>query len=285
MARNAPSDGNGVILDKDSIYRHFAYSNLQDKYGAKEGLQTKAIMQLNDFFPLSFSAITIWQGSYKSKQNDLPFDERQKERKLQEVLAEDNFMVAHEGKGMGYNFTKHKGAWKRELKRIVDLSYDRVRKGPKDETDKVKNIAFSEYVNDGIMRSHEKRVAQFVQSLLKQHEKKAKQSTDPKMLSARVCGPAADRSVKVNMTFMSAQKPGNEHAIKVAAFALGRAKCAKGRLPTRERVITEFGAHNKMAPGTFMRDFFRDIDADSDDPLELTDSAPKRPAMRRISYG
>lgn len=257
------------VMGISAPFQRIAYSNLQDKKGGKEEQQTKALMRLEDLYELSIKCITVYQGSYKNKNKDKPFTPKQKDLKLQELTADDNFMLAHQGKGSGYYFKpKDKERWTIISSKIVDLAYDYIVKGNQKATDAEKYIAFSELVNLGIIRHHEQIVAMTLPH-------------NATMLSARSCGPACDRSVKVNMAMMSAMPRKAATERKAAAIGIGRSISAKGRVMTEERAITELGSLFKVVTSEKVRNFFDIIDM-----IDEKGNMPQqcKPTRRTLSF-
>ncbi len=225
-------------------YKKLIYTNLQKRFEGSEGLQTDALMHLNERYPFSFEAITL--GTDPLPKCDT-FDASIKNKMLTTLLSEQSFTLKDLSVKSNYYFpAKSKATLKHVFSFIVNKAFDLVNK--QDEIEPSRKVGiFCDFVHLGIIRHRE---AVLVATYMRNggHEK---------LLSSRNCAACTDRGMMVNSEFMHLLDNKPE---ATAEIDIGRSILAKKRLilENRAKQIGIF-AHNSRL-NVNKQKFLNDID-------------------------
>lgn len=267
---SSPAKGSSVNLEFLALLQALEnrgeslfYVNLQKRFVGSEGLQSTAIMRLNERFPFSFETINL---SADPLSNCDTFDDSIKNKMLEFLQSDQTYTLEHLSKKTNYYFqAKDKDAWLPVFEKIISGAYHVVEKhgdtiqaykpqplqvSPEDNPPKKKDNrigVFCDLVNLGIIRYRE------TQKL----SQMAKAGDKTTLLTSRNCAVCVDRGMMVNSQLLHLL--GGK--IKLTAqIEIGRGILAKKRLPLEDRVVQIATLAHNSSTSLTMRQYLSDIE-------------------------
>ncbi len=238
-------------------YTYFTYTNLQNRFGGHEGLQTNALMKLNALYPFSFDAITL---SADPLAGCNTFDESIMQKMRAVLLADQSYTLENLNVKSNYYFQpKDKETLIEAFDLIITKAYTLVNQQNQIPPEKKVGV-FCDLVHLGIIRYKETKTASsFMQS-----------SGNASVLASRICAVCVDRGMMINseLLYLTGHK-----ARVTAEIDIGRGILSKKRLPLEKRV-KQIGvlAHDKHISGRILQ-FLNEIEdfASKDNPVSSID--------------